>query len=128
MRKRQYLILVALVAVSGFMGGLVASRAFNAQPAMAQEGDVIVAQQLALVDANNDLKAMISAKDGPPGIALYDAKGNARGIFSLSDNGEPVLTLQDAGAKAKILLGATDEGGAELLMKDAGGNYVLKKP
>ena len=134
MTKSKYIILAAIVIISGFAGGLCAGLIFRAQPVFADDEAVIEkdmsAKQLNIIDKNGNLRlaASTSDEDGSPGIALYDKDGNARSVFSLSAGGETVVTFNDGSGNLRIALGVTNEGGSGILMKNKAGNVSFTAP
>lgn len=132
MRYKQDFILVALVVVCGFIGGLAAGWVFRTQPAVAQEGveEMIDARALQIVDSEGNLRLLVAVgeEDGMPGIALYDAEGKARSVFSLSETGEPIVTFNNADGELRVAFGVTDEGGPAILMKNEAGKTVWNAP
>ena len=70
MSKRFSIILVVLVIVSGLIGGVFSGRIFNAKSAIAEENNVLKANELNIMDKNGKLVLTGS------GLILYDEQGN----------------------------------------------------
>jgi len=133
MTKGKYILLAAIVILSGFAGGLSAGLVFRAQPAVAGDEATIEkdmsAKQLNIVDKDGNLRLLLSTDDdGSPAIAMYDKDGKARSVFTVSAAGDTVITFNDGNGKLRVAMGVTGEGGPEILMKSKSGAKSFSAP
>jgi hypothetical protein len=141
------LVIAALVAGSGLMGGIVSRFLVSAPAAEAQNpavmASVVTAQELRLVDAQGRvrLEAGVAADgevylslndadgvevlylsafpDGEPYLALNDGLED-RATLQLAD-GAPFLSLYDVGGVRRIYLGEATDGNPIMRIRDAQG-------
>ena len=76
MNRKQYLLLVVLAIIAGFIGGALSGRIFTARETKGYE-KVVSAEQFRLVDEKGDLIARtgtIGART-EPSLILYDKDG-----------------------------------------------------
>lgn len=120
MRRRQYLLLVALAVVSGLVGGALSSRVFLAKPAAAQDSPPPIDDMLK--EAVKELilyTKVISAE----GFRLVK-DGKEFGRFAVSSNGVPELVLLDKNGSERVILkiGAGLSAGLDLGGKPSSGH------
>ena len=139
MTRRQLLFLSALVLVSSFIGGFVASRLFNPSNAWAQGSlsnilaNNVFAKSIALRDSDGNIRMMLSGEPFPgitfldranrqrlnidlnlfsdePSIVLYDHSSVPRIIFGLNINDEPDMTFYRSDEQVAVTVQVTDKG------------------
>ena len=110
MKKRHYLLLVALTVIAGLAGGAISSQVFTARKAVAQltqdHERVITAEQFQLVDKEGNMRVVIgmSPKRGPV-LGFTDENGQTRiflGLTSVDGETWPILKLRDADEDMRI--------------------------
>ena len=116
MKRREYLLLVALTVVAGLVGGAASNRMFMARTATAQEPvkgrnifegmspvtqgaeyhkKVITAEELRIVDRDGNMRAVLGMlPKGGVGLSLHDEDGNGRVSLAFVD-GEMGLDFFD---------------------------------
>ncbi len=130
MKRKQYLLLVALTVVAGLIGGAVSNCVFVTRSAIAQETEyhkkVVTAEEFRLVDKSGNVYAVLGKKVKEPirfseefqlspvssCLWLYDKDGNERANFSVVDYNKFGL-----GPGAKLRLGSDSNG---LLLMEKG--------
>jgi hypothetical protein len=142
------LVIAALMAGSGLLGGGVSRFLVSAPAAQAQNpavmASVVTAQELRLVDAQGRVRLEAGiAPDGEVYLSLNDADGfevlylsalpdgdpylalndglEDRATLQLED-GAPFLSLYDVGGTRRIYLGEATDGNPLLRIRDAQGN------
>jgi hypothetical protein len=103
MKRRQYLLLLALTVVAGLVGGALSNRAFTAKTAIAQETEqhrkVITAEEFRLLDEDGRTRAaLIVGSKGSVSMNFYDRYDKNRVALELSPEGEPTLKLFHQGS------------------------------
>jgi hypothetical protein len=95
MRLVQTLVLVAIVALFGFLSGVALMEAREAQrrPRIAESVD---ARRFRLFDQEGNLRAELGMPFGEPALFLYDAKGKPRAWILLDREGNARIMFVDA--------------------------------
>jgi hypothetical protein len=122
MKRGQYLLLVALTVISGFIGGVVSNQLFN-RPAVAQESEnrkVIEAQEFRVVDENGKIRTWLTVKEGAPSIVTFDENGRSR-IGLTVINGNPSISIRDENGKNRIWLVGKANGNPNIFIYDLNG-------
>ncbi len=112
MSKAQFSTTLAVVAVTGLLGGALSDR-LRSQPAWAQEGaaaaKVVEAREFRLVDDAGRLRASLSLDpEGRPGLTLWDDASKSRVELGCSSNGSHLSLVDDAGTYRASLNLASD--------------------
>ncbi|MCX7925313.1 MAG: hypothetical protein N2554_05820 [Fimbriimonadales bacterium] len=94
MRIYQTLILVAIVALFGFLSGVALMEVREAQrrPRIAESVD---AKRFRLMDAEGNVRAELGMPFGEPALFLYDSKGKARAWILLDREGNARIMFVD---------------------------------
>ncbi len=94
MRIFQSLILVAIVALFGFLSGvaLMEARESQRRPRIAESVD---ARRFRLFDAEGNVRAELGMPFGEPALFLYDSKGKARAWILLDREGNARIMFVD---------------------------------
>ncbi len=92
MDTKQYGLMLAVVAVTGLLGGAVSSRLLTGSPVMAQQRAkrtrIITAQEFQLADSEGRTRAILGfSAEGNPAVNLYDADGRGRWSPARGENG-----------------------------------------
>jgi len=128
MKSTQYVLMLALSIISGFLGGALSVWFLMPQSVLAQDEPpkVVEAQEFRVVDANGILRGYFSL-DGVSVIGRTDTD-DPHGIASLKvdSDGTPAVTLSGVDDMSAILkvsdfskgVGGQDEGGPQLLLSD----------
>ncbi len=131
MTGRWIRILIAVTAVSGFLGGAASNLLLRVSPAVAQGMDhaavqEVRAERFVVVDRDGREKAVLalSETDTPePSLTLFDQGGTGRAILCLVE-GEPIIVFADEadkGSTGRAVL-AVVEGEPMLRLADEDGN------
>ena len=133
MKRRQYLLLLALTVVAGLIGGAVSNWLFMARTAEVQETKkhekVVRAEEFRLVDKAGNLRGVMNASSiviGPQ-LAFFDEGGTTRMRMFLSDDGDPMLLLKDEDGTLRMSMNLT-AGMPGLLLRDEGGTVMWSAP
>lgn len=94
MRHFQTLLLVAIVALFGFLSGvtLMDARELQRRPRIAESVD---AKRFRLYDEQGNLRAELGMPFGEPALFLYDAKGKPRAWILLDREGNARMMFVD---------------------------------
>ena len=132
MKGADYLIVLVLAILAGFLGGL-GTRGIQGQiqaPAAPATGEV-KATSFQLVDEHDTVHAALDTMEGgAPALLFYDANHQARVVFEMTGNGDPRLFLMDQEGRMRSVLGlGLDAAGApSIRMLDADRNVVWSTP
>lgn len=113
MKRRDYLLLVAISVIAGLFGGILSNRAFTGKPAFAQETllheTVVTAGEFRLVAKGGKPIAALSTspESGEPFLVLYGKDGKYRALLELAGD-SPRLILRDSDSKTRVVLGSTE--------------------
>ena len=143
MTRKQYLLGLAVLALSGLLGGGLSGWLFQS-PAQAQGATPLTVSELRLVDSAGRARALLSlvrgkprlilmdqqgefrvelglSADGSPGLRLRDKEGRDRTALALEAAGPPGLTLSDGRGRPRLSLGLASSGAPALMMRDEDG-------
>lgn len=100
---RNNLITVALMLVSSFCGGAVASVLLEGRVS-AQGPQALTASQVSLVDPDGVIRAILSARDerGLASLTFFDGDARPRGIVGVQPTGQPVVRLLNAAGEDRV--------------------------
>jgi len=139
MDGRQFRILVAVVAVSGMIGGALVSWVLHPAPAWAAVGDVVTCKVLRILDDDGRTIAELSDEfyiadsEGTKRLRMYfrDEKGrfefkDAEGTITASYQEAGILLNSGSGSKRVTLIGGTNNGELKLFKGD--GQEAYKAP
>ncbi|MBU2550212.1 MAG: hypothetical protein KKB20_17520 [Proteobacteria bacterium] len=147
MSRRQYLLSLAVLALSGLLGGGLSGWLFQT-PAQAGSSKSLTVEELRLVDGEGRAKALLSLlrgkprlilidqkgefraelgleADGSPGLWLRDREGRNRAVLALAEEGQPALTCSDPEKRPRLSLGLSGPGAPSLMMRDEAGQGRL---
>lgn len=95
MRLYQTLILLAIVALFGFLSGVAVmeAREMQRRPRIAESVD---ARRFRLLDENGNVRAELGMPFGEPALFLYDAKGKPRAWILLDREGNARIMFVDS--------------------------------
>ena len=153
----QFFTALAVLAVSGLLGGALATWLLPGRAAWAQEADertpgVVRAKAFELVDdagatratlafdAEGRLDLLLSGAagkiqaelgvlaDGESFLGLRDAEGNVRAALGVLADGQPFLALRDAEDNMRVTLGVLADGQPYLVLWDADGRPLFSAP
>lgn len=104
--------MVAASLLGGALSNLLLVNAVGAQGG----AEVVTTTQLNLVDGAGRLRGTLSGSDarGLTSLALYDDRGQVRGVFGVESGGTPVVELLDAQGQRRVLV--TTEGDEPLVV------------
>ena len=108
MKRRQYLLLVALTVIAGLIGGAVSSWILMAKTAGVQETQkhekVVTAEEFRVIDEEGKTRAMLAMlPDGSPNLVLFDNDLTPRVQIAVSAIGAPgILCFDKSGYKGAI--------------------------
>ena len=116
MDKKQFSLLIVLVIVSGFIGGMVSGRVGSVQ-AQDKPQDIIRAEtivansifvrdQIAFPDTKDKIRLILQiGESGNPGIFFYDTNQKARTRITLNESGKASVSLLDQNENYRAILG-----------------------
>ena len=113
MKKRDFILLLAVSIVSGLMGGFIANQVFNGKTAIAQSGQealgLVQAQEFRLVDDQGKIFAVLAVSSAlkEPYFIINGKDGKQRVILDL-DDGNPRMILKDSEAQTRLILGTSE--------------------
>ena len=116
MKRSQFYVLVVLVVISGFAGGIFAAR-FCGNVAHAQSDNVLEVEMLRIVDKDGIPRIALMTEKGEPKLVMIGKNGITNAALCTND-GEPSLLLigKNGMANAGLL---TNDGDATLALRDA---------
>ena len=152
MNRKQYALLVAVVAACSLLGGMISGRLLTAKAATetkAEEQDkkVVTAEKFVVVDKNGKERAVLDVSEGRSGLWIYDENGKPRvvlggiqegGGLGLSDKngklrislvegtGRGGLYVTDKNEKLRAAFGMTWKGRVGLVLADENENYRVE--
>lgn len=111
MKGKQYGLMLVLALLTGLAGGVVSSRFYVPDPALAVQNSeaqtVVVAREFRLVDANGNTIAILGGHPGKepflpiePGLRFYDKHGELRILLGLIPGEKPFVGFFGSGGKA----------------------------
>lgn len=113
MKRRDYIILLAVSIISGLIGGFIANQIFGGKTAIAQDGqeppELFEAQEFRLVDGHGKVQAALalSSTSKEPYLIINGKDGKQRFILDL-DEGNPRMILKDNEAQTRLILGTSE--------------------
>ena len=125
--RRQYAGLVAVVGVTGLLGGGLSSLLVSGRSAQAQEvekvADLITAREFRLVDKDGKRRARLAVSaDGALRLLLFDGNTTARAGLMVLPDGSPNLLLRDKDGTVRTGLAVSGtDGMAVFAMFEKGG-------
>jgi hypothetical protein len=127
-----YGFLVALVILSSFAGGTLATRFWRSEPAFAQKlqiQKIIASEDFLLFDAAGKVHGRLGVlENDQPGLLLKDFNDKVRAILILSETGSPSLAFIDATGKTRVKISLSDEGDPSLALMDKDGKVFWSTP
>ena len=127
MSKKQYVALMVLVLVSGFLGGALSSWLFQGQAqAQARTKKIISAEEFHLVNSKGKLVAKWNTSLGWPGLRFYDQEEKIHITLGMP-MGMPSLSMFD-GEKPRMLRGLNTKKQPRFTVLDANQNQVWNLP
>jgi hypothetical protein len=127
MPKKQFVVLLAAIMVSGLLGGAAMSWwQAMAQAAPKKAGaQTLVASEVNLVDAGGKVRAQLAFRqvEGAlqPGLFLYGPDGKERvGLTLLGSEARPALAFSDQAGDTRLWLGLNGKGAPQAVLYDAG--------
>ena len=107
MTRKQYYVALAVLAVTGLVGGGLVSCLTPAKVVSAQKevADVVTAREFRVVDEDGKKRAELVAKGGLPRLTLYDAAGQDR-VSLIAINRGASLKFCDAKGTLRAALSA----------------------
>ncbi|MCW5934182.1 MAG: hypothetical protein KIT45_07790 [Fimbriimonadia bacterium] len=97
MNRKDYFVILGVVALFSFLGGVVGSRTL--MPAHAQKqpkpADVTLTKSLKVVDDAGNTRLEIGTPFGEPAIFLYDSEGRSRAWFRLRRDNDASIMFVD---------------------------------
>jgi hypothetical protein len=107
MNKKQYIIIMAIAAVSGILGGMISLQIFMSESALAENYSAIEANEFNLVDSRGRERAALLLADGERSslLLLKDERGTNRIIIEVSgysDTPQICLYSKDGNLVAKF--------------------------
>lgn len=121
MTRAQFAIVLAVVAVAGFLGGALSDR-ITGRPALAQEGapKAITAEEFRLVDGEGKLRAVLGLReDGMVSLTFNDQSGRKRASVAAGDEGAAFVVGDEEGEK-RMAVGYA-EGAPVVILADTTG-------
>ena len=94
MSRSQYAVAIAIMALFGFLGGMVSGRALPERAEASNDGVITVRSLIIQDDAGNNLVTIGSPKTGQAVIAMQDPK-NKSGILLGLNQGAPLIRISD---------------------------------
>ena len=113
MKRRDYILLLAVSIISGLIGGVIANQVFNGKTAIAQENQespaLIQAQEFRLVDKQGKILAAlaISSSSNEPFFIINGKDGKHRIMLNI-DEGNAQVILKDNDAQTRLILGTSE--------------------
>ncbi len=113
MRKRDYVLLLAVSIITGLLGGFIANQVFSGKTAVAQGSEdppgLIQAQEFRLVDSQGKIFAVlaISSSSKEPYLILNGKDGKQRVILDF-DEGNPRMIFKDNDAQTRLIMGTSE--------------------
>lgn len=107
MSKRQYYGALAVLAVSGLLGGALSNWLLCGGAAWAQDEGAakqVRCESFVLVDDVGKTRAHMGLLNGDPVLELYDAMGERRAALGLEE-GDPGLVLYASNGLGEVVLG-----------------------
>jgi len=108
MRRRNYVILLAISIISGLIGGFASKIFFEGNTAIAQDNQEISLQGQDIRLLSKDGKVLaalaISPDTGEPFFIINGKDGKHRIMFNI-DQGSPQVLLRDNNAQTRLVLG-----------------------
>ena len=118
MSRKQFLLLAALMVTASLIGGALASKLLAPRNAYAQDqGEVIKANRLIIVDENGTMKASLSPKGlvlFGSGVVVCDEKGNSRAGLQINKNASSVILLDEAGTVRTMAVASKELSGIQI--------------
>jgi len=127
----RFAVMLLVLAVSGFAGGLVSGHVFKPQTVKADEiPDQIVAKTFTVADKNGNPRMGLTTSDddNTPMLMLMDKKGTPRLILGMSDIDEPVISVADKAGKLRGVITALDKEGSVIELYDSNENVIWTAP
>lgn len=82
---------------------------------------VVEAERFVLRDATGKVRAELGLRDGRPGLALFDEKGERRAQLAMLPDGSSSLTFYDRDGNARAVVRVGPEGDPHLDLREADG-------
>lgn len=101
MTRRQYHVALAVLVLSGLLGGMLGS--WMTRSRLTEE---VIAESFVVVDESGATRAQLSLVDGEALLGLWDEAGNTGVVLGIV-YGEPRLTLGQSGTN-RVVLGSVE--------------------
>ena len=131
MKAPDYLIVLVLAILAGFLGGLGTRSLGQMQAPVLPEARAVKGTSFQLVDEHDTVHAALDTMEGgSPALLFYDADHQARVVFEMTGNGDPRLFLMDQEGRMRTVLGLglDADGAPSLRMLDGDRNVIWATP
>ena len=127
MTRKQFLILVILVVVSGLVGGTLSGRIFEGE-AHAQGIDTLSVRKLIIVDAEGKQRILMGVLKDVAVIAIVDKNNRVRANLAMSPDQGTSLSFSDSDGETRIGVGLHSHGLAEVVIQNKAGEVIWSAP
>lgn len=123
MNRKQWVGIIIVTIISGFLGGMGGSRLFFNEGAMAQNPaeamKIVTAEEFRLVSKDGQTRASLLLWNGQlPALSMADETCDKRVLLGVFNMAQPSLILRDESCKQRASLDLQPEGLPSLTLRD----------
>lgn len=126
MNKKQYALMVSLVVIAGFVGGVISARTFTARLAAADTSSgslkTISAEKFQVVDKKGNIRSVLKQDS----LLLFDKDGGIRFSLDMDIYGDAHMSLRDKDGTIRLMLGLDLGGKPYIGLSDDDGEADVK--
>ena len=126
MNKRQCALMVSLVVIAGFLGGVISAKTFRARSAVADTSSgpskTVSAEKFKVVDKKGNVRATLDQDS----LLLFDKDGAIRLALDMDIYGDAHMSLRDKNGTIRLMLGLDLGGKPYIGLSDEDGEADVK--